>query len=302
MGFLGEITGCEQITGNLLYSIQHGRVSHAYLLAGPEGSGKEALARALAIALLCSAPAKGDACGYCRSCRQAENHNHPDLHYIQPAGSSIKIEQIRSVLRRASFRSYQGGRQVFLIKQAEAMTVEAANCLLKTLEEPARDTVFILLAARPQALLPTVLSRCQQHCLTLAGQGRPEAAGGRREQAGLDAGTLLRDVLNMAGPAEALEMAGQLSESREKAGAALNILAIWYRDLLVWRESEDKSLLYSPEDRLESIINKAGTFETGHLLEIIKQIDITKNKILSNANVKLALEALFLRLTRKIEQ
>lgn len=296
MGFLGEIAGCEQITGTLLYSIQHDRVSHAYLLAGPEGSGKEALARALAIALLCSAPVKGDACGCCRSCRQVENHNHPDLHFLQPSGSSIKIEQIRSVLRRASFRSYQGGRQVFLIKQAEFMTVEAANCLLKTLEEPARDTVFILLASRPQALLPTVLSRCQQHYLTLAGRGRHEAVGGAREQEGLEADILIRDISNMAGPVMALEMAGQLSESREKAGAALNILANWYRDLLVWRESGDKSLLYSPEERSELIINKAGSFETGPLLEIIEQIDITKSKILANANVKLALEALFLRL------
>ena len=326
MLFLGEIIGNRPVIRALLNTVASGRVAHAYLFAGPEGVGKETAALAFARALLCSRPKDGDACGACRECRQVEHYNHPDLWVLQPDGNYIKIEQIRGILRRAPYRSYQGGRKIFLIPRAEVMTAEAANCLLKTLEEPPRDTLFILLSARPQALLPTVLSRCQR--CSFQAIPAPELADGlvarhglREEDARLPAllagGSLGKALalisgstgearagagqlalsLGRAGPLEALELAEKTAESRDKALSSLEMLLCWYRDLLIWRESGETRYLYNP-DRTAEIQREAENYRTCSLMEIIEAVGAAKNKIEANANPRLALEALFLRLVR----
>lgn len=324
MRFLREIIGHRTVIRTLLNTVASGRVAHAYLFAGPEGVGKETAALAFARALLCTRPVDGDACGLCRECRQVEHHNHPDLCVLQPDGNSIRIEQIRGILRKAPYRSYQGGRKIFLIPGAEAMTAEAANCLLKTLEEPPGDTLFILLTARPHALLPTVLSRCQR-CAFQAIPAPELAAGlaalygfseeevhlpallsggsmgkalacisGSTAETRAEAGRLALS-LSRAGSLEALELAEKTAESREKALCLLEMLICWYRDLLVWRESGETGFLYNP-DRVAEIQKEAGSYGTRRLVEIIEAVVSAKNKIEANANTRLALEALFLRL------
>lgn len=324
MRFLREIVGHKQIVTTLQNAVSYGRVAHAYLFIGPEGVGKETTALAFARALLCSRPAGGDACGVCRECRQVESGNHPDLEIVKQAGTSIKIEQVRGIQRKTPYRSYQGGRKLFLIPQAEAMTMEAANSLLKTLEEPPEDTVFILLSARPQVLLPTILSRCQQcffkaipgpelvhGLIVLHGLAEEDArlpvalSGGSMGKAleyasgsfaeGRNTALGLAEALVKAGPLEALEMAERMSESKERAYAVLEMLTCWYRDLLVFRETEAAGLLFNP-DRAAVVEREAGCFETGRLVEILENIEAAKNNIEANANTRLALEALFLRL------
>ncbi|HHU86154.1 MAG TPA: DNA polymerase III subunit delta' [Peptococcaceae bacterium] len=324
MRFLREIIGHRPVIRTLLNTVASGRVAHAYLFTGPEGVGKETVALAFARALLCSRPVDGDACGLCRECRQVEHHNHPDLCVLQPDGNTIKIEQIRGILRRAPYRSYQGGRKIFLIPGAEAMTAEAANCLLKTLEEPPGDTLFILLSARPHALLPTVLSRCQRCAFqaipapelaeglaALYGFSEEEAhlpallAGGSMGKAlacisgstgdaRAEAG-LLALSLGRAGPLEALDLAEKTAESRDRALCILETLICWYRDLLIWLESGETGFLYNP-DRSEEIRREAGSYDARRLVTIIEAIGAAKNKIEANANTRLVLEALFLRL------
>lgn len=325
MKLLQEILGHKQAVKILMKAVANGRVAHAYLFAGPGGVGKETTAMSFARALLCSSPAGGDACGLCRECRQVSGGNHPDFTIIDPAGASIKIEQIREVQRRAPYRPYQGGRKVFLIRQAEAMTAEAANCILKTLEEPPGDTVFILVSARPQVLLPTILSRCQQVYFksltvpeiiqgldTLKGVSGNEAslyaalAGGSlgialsyaagsllEERAGANT---LAEALRLCGPLEAMEMAEKAAESKQKALFTLDTLSCWYRDLMVYRETGDTACLFN-SDRADFIITEAGWYYTSCVLEIIEEIEATKRKIEFNANTRMALEALFLRLS-----
>ncbi len=325
MLFLREIVGHRQVINILLNAIAYGRVSHAYLFSGPEGVGKETAAFAFARALLCSRPGSGDACGECRECRQAENRNHPDLQWVQPAGASIKIEQIRSVQRKTAYLPYQGNRQIFIICQAETMTEQAANCLLKTLEEPSGNTIFILVSSRPQALLPTILSRCQQvsfHAVPVSelAHGLVSLHGLKAEDALLSAalsgGSMGRALLYSAGsfqdergaayalikelaeagPCRALEMAEKCAESREKARFMLEMLTCWYRDLLVSREAGSNGFLYN-QDRAANLERDAECFETSRLVEIIENIEATKNKIEASANTRLALEALFLYLS-----
>ncbi|MFA4884874.1 MAG: DNA polymerase III subunit delta' [Desulfotomaculaceae bacterium] len=324
MLFLKKIAGHKQVVRMLTNAICHDRVAHAYLFAGPEGVGKETVALSFARALLCSRPVDGDACGVCRTCRQMESGNHPDFYSAGPGGASIKIEQIREIQRRVPYRAYQGGRKLFLIRQAESMTAEAANCLLKTLEEPPEDTVFILITARPQLLLPTTISRCQQvffkniplpelieglvvlHGMAKEGALLPAAlSGGSMGKAlAYTSGSFqekrqtvyrLLEALGESGPCEALEMAEKVTESRENAYFTLEILSCWYRDLMVYRETGEIGLLFNP-DHAEIIKRESERFETTTLLEIIESIDSAKNKIETNINTRLVLEALFLRL------
>lgn len=324
MKFLREIMGHKQPVKILMKAVSSGRVAHAYLFAGPGGVGKETTALSFARALLCSRPAGGDACGLCRECRQVSGGNHPDFYIVEPAGASIKIEQVREIQRKAPYRSYQGGRKIFLIRQAESMTAEAANCILKTLEEPPKDTVFILVSARPQVLLPTILSRCQiiyfkvmtvpeliQGLVSIKGVPGEEArlyaslAGGSMGRAiSYATGSLLADrdavnalagALRKSGPLEAMEMAEKASESKPKAQFTLDTLACWFRDLMVCREAGDEGSLYNT-DLADNLRMEAGRYDTARILEIIEEIESTKRKIEVNANTRLALETLFLRL------
>jgi DNA polymerase-3 subunit delta' len=325
MKYLKEIVGHKQSIKVLLRSLSSGRVAHAFLLAGPEGVGKETAAMSFARALLCSSPAGGDACGLCRECRQVSSGNHPDFYIVEPAGSSIKIEQIRDIQRKVPYLSYQGGRKIFLIRQAEAMTAEAANCLLKTLEEPPADTVFMLISDRPQALLPTILSRCQQiyfksmtvteiiqGLVRLKGLADEEArlyaslAGGSMGKAlsyasgsllaDRDAANALAQSIGVCSLPEAMDMAEKSSESKAKALFTLDTMARWYRDLMVCRETGDAGCLFN-SDRTDVIKTESGRYETTRILEIIGEIELTKRKIEVNANTRMALEALFLRLS-----
>lgn len=162
------------------------KMPHALLLHGPAGVGKSAFAQHLAQSLLCAAPAKGGhACGTCESCGWVEQYSHPDYRRIRPEiletqaaetdeaepaaestakktrSKDIKIEQVRGLSRMMSVSTHRAGLRIVLVYPAERMTTEAANALLKTLEEPPEHTLFLLVADRPDQLLPTILSRCR---------------------------------------------------------------------------------------------------------------------------------------------
>ncbi|MEX2335356.1 MAG: DNA polymerase III subunit delta', partial [Pseudohongiella sp.] len=146
----------------------HARLAHAYLVSGPQGSGRYQFARALAAKLLCENPASGDpevtACGACRQCRLFAGGNHPDVLDISPeeGRSSIKIDQIRTISRLVNQTSNQTGAiKVIIIQPAEALGTAAANSLLKNLEEPPGRTLFLLLSGPGAQMLPTIRSRCQ---------------------------------------------------------------------------------------------------------------------------------------------
>jgi len=133
------------------------RPHHAYVLAGPEGCGKQLAARAFAAALLC--PAGG--CGQCRHCRLALSDRHPNEFVVEPEGRDIHVEAVREEVWHPAFRTApERGRKVFVIREADRLNPAAADVLLKVLEEPPADSVLLLLSARPHELPETVLSRC----------------------------------------------------------------------------------------------------------------------------------------------
>lgn len=139
-----------------------GKIPHAYLFAGISGVGKTTSALALTQAINCQERINEEGCGRCPSCRQVRSGNFPDLVFIEPDGQNIKIEQIRELNRALSFKPVSGRYRVSIIRQAEMMTDEAANSLLKTLEEPPQNNIMVLNVTEPLALFPTIVSRCQK--------------------------------------------------------------------------------------------------------------------------------------------
>ncbi len=169
------------------------RHAHAYLLHGPGGIGKRQLAEQLMALLLCQRPANGHACGNCKACQLLAAHTHPDHYVLEPeeADKAIRVDQVRDLVGFVTQTAQLGGRKVVLLEPAEAMNLNAANALLKSLEEPSGDTVLLLISHQPSRLLPTIKSRCVQQACPLPGRQQsldwlagqlPELAPELREQ------------------------------------------------------------------------------------------------------------------------
>ncbi|MGF7088342.1 DNA polymerase-3 subunit delta' [Kroppenstedtia sanguinis] len=155
-----EIRGQDQVMQLLKNALKNERVAHAYCFAGPEGVGKKKAAIEWAKALNCENQDQAP-CDHCRSCRRIGNGNHPDITILEPDGSSIKIGQVRELQRRFSFSPPDEVTRVVILHQAETLTLQAANSLLKFLEEPVTRMVAVLITEQIHSLLPTILSRCQ---------------------------------------------------------------------------------------------------------------------------------------------
>lgn len=156
-----SLVGNERIKRLLQRAVTEGRISQGLIFAGQRGVGKHQFALALAQAINCENPKNGDACNKCLSCRKISSHEHPDVHTISPDGQFIKIGQMRELSQEAQYRPYEGRRRVYIIDDAERLREEAANSILKTLEEPPESSLILLVTSKPYALLETIRSRCQ---------------------------------------------------------------------------------------------------------------------------------------------
>lgn len=247
----------------------NGRMPHAYLFTGPDGVGKASLARQLAKALLCRhAKAESAGCGHCPSCLQMQSGNHPDFMQLEPDGQGIKIDAIRQMKQALGFPPLADRLRVVLLKDVQTMRREAANSLLKILEEPPPGNLLLLTADDDMGLLATIRSRCQLialHALPLAlaaeviGRHKPElTAAGCLALAELSAGcpgqalrmegqTILPLYQDLVGALEsrgqgaaeqvqsALALAGRLNEHRETSGLVLQLLRLVLKNTLVAR-------------------------------------------------------------------
>ncbi|MFC5701309.1 DNA polymerase III subunit delta' [Cohnella faecalis] len=256
-----HITGQERAKALLQNALRSRKIAHAYLFAGPAGSGRRQTAQAFAQALFCERGGD-DACGECLSCRKLEHGNHPDFHVISPSGATVKIEQIRELQRELSYRSAGAGYKIYIIEDSETMTVQAANSLLKFLEEPSSPVVAILLAPGPQSVLPTILSRSQLIAFVpgdrealetaLVVEGKPPilARTAVHLASGLDSSRKLveenwfaeiRNVVIQLGRENPSRFPGSLltaqqlvfkTELAEHVELLLQMMALWYRDMI----------------------------------------------------------------------
>src|SRR6185312_7049808 len=214
-------------------ALARGRLGHAVLIHAAAGLGGEVLAQRLTMLVLCDAKADRP-CGQCASCQLFAAHTHPDFHWIEidraEKATQIKVEQIRALANTLSLKSYRGGYKVAVIAEADALNVNAANALLKTLEEPAPATLLILCASRPSRLPPTIVSRC--HKLSVGVPSRTVALAWLGARKPLSAWPKLLELAGGA-PLRALELeASGVLELDGEMAAALERLAAGKLDLL----------------------------------------------------------------------
>ncbi|MBQ7801405.1 MAG: hypothetical protein IJ375_03670 [Oscillospiraceae bacterium] len=163
MGF-ETLLGNDRLKENLTASLRRGRISHFYLISGPEGSGKHTLARLLAAAILCGSPDRP--CGRCGPCRKVMDGNHPDFITIDdPEKKTVPVDLIRQARADIYIQPNESDHKIYLFPRAQDMGLPGQNALLKVLEEPPKYGVFILLTDNPEKLLPTVRSRCTELAL-----------------------------------------------------------------------------------------------------------------------------------------
>ncbi|WP_106495627.1 DNA polymerase III subunit delta' [Lentibacillus sp. Marseille-P4043] len=157
-----EIMEIQPLAGKIITnSMKKDRISHAYLIHGERGTGKEAIALQLAKSLFCVHKDGVEPCQTCHACKRIESGNHPDVHWIEPEGQSIKKEQIDNLQKEFMYSGVESNRKVYIIKAADTLTLNAANRILKFLEEPSKETTAIMLTENSQSIIPTIRSRCQ---------------------------------------------------------------------------------------------------------------------------------------------
>ena len=324
-----NIAGHEHSINILRRALAAQRVRHAYLFTGPEHIGKALLARRFAQTLLCTGGpdplvAPLNPCNACLSCRKVIHGNHPDVHYIsRPSDKQfILIEQVRALQSHSARKTLEGRRNIFIIEGMHEMNLQAANCLLKTLEEPEPDVVLLLTATDPGLLLPTILSRVQQvpmHLLTTAQvkaaleqrwHVEPEEAAllaalaaGRmgwavqavekeelleERQAQLE--TLVK--LLEAGKVQRFEVAQHLSAEGDKIRGILELWLLWWRDMvLAANNSLDLIVNVDMQGRLQKQAAKVGAAESRRMVHAILR---TMEALEQNVNARVALEVLML--------
>jgi DNA polymerase-3 subunit delta' len=330
------VLGQERAKRRLAAAFAPDRLGHAYLFTGPDGVGKTLLAQQAAQGLLCRGDVSPRPCGHCRDCRLFAHDAHPDFLLLQPEEDSrvIKIEQIRDLIRALSLMPVRGDRRAAVIRDADALTEEASNALLKTLEEPPASALLILTSSRPRALLPTLRSRCQEirfeplspdHLRAILQASSPgldeedvaaaaRLAGGSADRALqlIESGCLeihrnaLARILLL--PAEdAFELADEVLEwaraaskqyepQRERLRAFLYTLGSAYRDIMVGAVCEAKDDLLRAAGA--EIPEAAQRLSPRRLLSIQEAIWDARRQIDANATMDLVLQDLFERISR----
>ena len=296
-------------------SIKNKRLSHSLLFFGPEGVGKHLAALTLAKALNCEADTQADSCDKCASCHKITSGNHPDIHWIVPegAGNVIKIERIRAMRERISLRPFEGRTKVFIIDKAHSLAPEAANSILKTLEEPPKDTIIILITDDLNRIFATIKSRCQwvlfsqarpddakkaltdnygltdsnAHFLAHLSSGRIGKAISLKDSGGLH---YKNDVLDKFSQKDVIFNEDPLffDAKREEILDQLDIIISWYRDLFILKNNGDESLVVNV-DRISDLKAKADTLSHQKIQDILGEALKTRTYIGRNANPKLAL-------------
>lgn len=324
MASFKEIIGQDLLKDHLQNAIRLNKVSHAYLLDGERNSGKEYIANVFAQTLQCE---KGDTepCNECHSCKQALSKNHPDIiKILHEKPNSIGVEDIRNQLNNTvQIKPYSSKRKIYIINDAEKMTVQAQNALLKTLEEPPAYAVIFLLTSNASSLLPTILSRCVKLsmkpvenklvrkylmeelkvpdyqadiCVAFAkgniGKAKSLATSEDFDNIKDEAITVLKYIKEME-INELVTAIKKIAEFKVDVQDYLDIITIWYRDVLLFKATHDVNDL-TFKDELKYIKKQASESTYEGIECIINSIDKTKSRLIANVNFDLSMELLLL--------
>ena len=317
-----QVVGHKQAVDQLKGALASERVAHAYLLTGPPQIGKRSLALDFAQALNCLDEEKP--CGQCLACSKIAHGSHPDVQVIEGEGGTIKIDQMRTLRREAALFPLEGRWKIYIIRQMEQATTEAANCLLKTLEEPPPHVVLMLTASEAEALLPTIVSRCQvinlRPLTTETVQRSLQERWGvdverARLLARLSGGRLgwavvasqndailsrrekyLDQMMKLMGQGrvERMEYVQQLSHDPEALRELLQLWLSWWRDLLLTASGSSAEIINI--DREDTLRAQAERYSVDQVRDFVEALRAAAWRLEHNANTRLTLEVLMLSL------
>lgn len=308
-----DIKAQERAVSFLKSSIERSRIANAYIFCGPEGVGKKLTALNFAKAINCSNPVGAAGCDTCPSCIKIDSLNHPDVFLATPekAGGSVKIDDIRAVIKDVGLKPYEAKKKVYIIDEANSLTEEAENALLKTLEEPSVNAALILITENPSDLLPTIRSRCQivkffaidsavVKDILMKGHGLDEVMA--HILANISCGSMGQALhlkekdffKKREGVIKALSSNTFSDLDLDKASkvdlkSVLDIMLTWYRDILVTKTG-DRNVVNI--DKADLISRNSEKMSFDRLDDVIKKIISTQTYLEQNANPKLAMAAL----------
>lgn len=320
-----DIVGQEQLKEHLENAVRLNKVSHAYIINGERNAGKEFAAKTFAMALQCEDRKDTEPCHECHSCKQALSGNHPDIIFItHEKPGTIGVEDIRRQINSdVVIKPYSGPKKIYIISEGEKMTVQAQNALLKTLEEPPEYAVILILTTNVDVLLPTILSRCvvlnmkpvrdaqikkflmdtmeipdykADICAAFArgnvGKARLLAKSEEFDKIKEEAITLLKYINEME-LSEIVAAIKKINEYKFDVNDYMDILAIWYRDVLLFKATHDvNNLIFREEIQYIRKVADRSTYEG--IEQIINALDKSKQRLSANVNFDLTMELLML--------
>lgn len=324
MAGFGDIIGHEQIIMHLRNAISLDMVSHAYILNGPEYSGKMMLAEAFAAALQCESETERP-CLSCRSCKQAIDHNQPDIIYVShEKPNTIGVDDIRAQINSdIAIKPYSSRYKVYIVDEAEKMNQQAQNALLKTIEEPPSYAVILLLTTNADGFLPTILSRCitlnlkavkedvirdylmsryqipdyQADVCAAFSQGNVGKAV--QLASSEDFNELKESVLQLVKRLDDIELyefgaaIKQIGEYKLQINDYFDLITIWFRDVLYMKATNDVNGLIF-KDEVYDIKRQAARRSYPGIETILKALTTAKTRLNANVNFDLTLELLLL--------
>jgi DNA polymerase-3 subunit delta' len=321
----GNIIGNENIISHLQNAIASHKISHAYIIQGEEGMGKKLIAGTFAKTLLCE---DGGiiACNRCKSCMQYDSGNHPDILWVTHEKQSIGVDDIRiQVNADIQVKPYNSKYKIYIIDDADKLTEQAQNALLKTVEEPPEYAVILLLVNNISVILPTILSRCillnlkpvdkqeiseylmnQYQVPDYKAQMAALFSGGNVGKAikyasSEDFEKMKEDVLLILKNIDDWELyevisgIQTLSSSKNNIEDIIDLMILWYRDILIYKATMDPDLVLYREE-LTYIKNQAITRSYNGLEIIISAMEKTKIRLKANVNFDIAIELMLLKL------
>ena len=319
-----DIVGHEQIIEHLKTAIEMGKVSHAYILSGPDLSGKMMIAEAFARALLCEKQ-DPDGCGECRSCRQSDDRNNPDIIYVKhDKPNTISVDDIRTQLNNdIVIKPYSNQYKIYIVDEAEKMNQQAQNALLKTIEEPPAYAVIMLLTTNADSFLQTIRSRCitlnlklvkndviKSYLMTekkipdyqadvcaafaqgVVGKAIKLASSDDFNELKESALSLIKrlDDIDLYEMGEAIK---QISDYKLQVQDYFDLITVWYRDVLYMKATNDVNGLIFKDEVYD--IKKQASKHSYHGIEtIIEALDKAKLRINANVNFDLVIELLLM--------